>query len=115
MEWIDLYNLQSEDIYKKESVKLSRWPLFVFLCSAIACLSFSATFHLCFVHSKNLSAFLARLDYAGISILIAGSCYPPYYYLFYCSSSNLYFLFRFHDFISIIYFHIRSNCSFIFF
>ena len=27
---------------------------------------------------------MVRLDYAGISILIAGSTYPPIFYIFYC-------------------------------
>lgn len=80
MEWIDIYKL--ENIESNNSVK--KWPLFVFLFGAIACLSMSAFFHLCFVHSKEFSEFLARLDYAGISLLIAGSCFPIYYYSYFC-------------------------------
>ncbi len=57
------------------------------------CLGCSATFHLCFVHSEAASIILGKLDYAGISFLIAGSCFPPYYYLFYCSTGKfLYYL-----------------------
>lgn len=87
MEWID--------IYKKHEVKVNaigvrRWPLFVFLTGAIICLTGSALFHWFFVHSEVTSVFLARLDYAGISFLIAGSCYPPYYYFFYCNIGNVY-------------------------
>ncbi len=63
---------------------ISRWPLFVFLSSAIVCLGSSALFHWFSAHSSKTNEILARLDYAGISILIAGSCYPPYYYFFYC-------------------------------
>ena len=63
---------------------ISRWPLFVFLASAIICLGSSAIFHWFSAHSEKTNDILARLDYAGISILIAGSCYPPYYYFFYC-------------------------------
>lgn len=63
---------------------ISRWPLFVFLVSAIICLGSSAVYHWFGAHSPKTMAMLARLDYAGISILIAGSCYPPYYYFFYC-------------------------------
>ncbi len=62
---------------------ISRWPLFVFLLSAIICLGSSAIFHWFSAHSEQLNDILSRLDYAGISILIAGSCYPPYYYFFY--------------------------------
>ncbi len=63
---------------------ISRWPLFVFLTSAIICLGSSAIFHWFSAHSPKINDILARLDYAGISILIAGSCFPPYYYFFYC-------------------------------
>ena len=68
--------------------KVRRWPIFVFLASAIICLSCSACFHLFYIHSEKLSKMLARLDYAGISLLLAGSCYPPYYYFFYCSTGK---------------------------
>ncbi|TYZ69019.1 hypothetical protein PybrP1_006503 [[Pythium] brassicae (nom. inval.)] len=60
------------------------WPIFVFMVSAVICLTCSATFHLMFVHSKPVYFFLSRLDYAGITILIAGSFYPLIYYAFYC-------------------------------
>ncbi len=30
---------------------------------------------------------LNRFDYGGISLLISGSCYPPYYYFFYYSQT----------------------------
>lgn len=63
---------------------ISRCPLFVFLISATICLGSSAIFHWFSAHSEKTSDILSRLDYAGISILIAGSCYPPYYYFFYC-------------------------------
>jgi len=78
-----------------ESQLISRWPLFVFLSCAIICLGSSAAFHWFSAHSQKTNEILARLDYAGISILIAGSCYPPYYYFFYCESffRNLYLLF----------------------
>jgi adiponectin receptor len=63
---------------------ISRWPVFVFLTSAIICLGCSAIFHWFSAHSEKTNDILARLDYAGISILVAGSCYPPYYFFFYC-------------------------------
>lgn len=63
---------------------LTRAPIFVMLTSALICLGFSAFFHLFKALSKEASSFLSRLDYAGISILISGSCYPPFFYFFYC-------------------------------
>jgi len=80
MEWIDGYTSTSD--LKSKNVK--KWPLFVFLIGAISCLSMSTVFHLFFVKSKELSEFLARFDYAGISLLIAGSCFPIYYYSYFC-------------------------------
>ena len=80
MEWIDMY--QSSEKNKNSEIK--KWPLFVMLLGAVACLSGSTIFHLCSVHSREWHNFLSRLDYAGISLLILGSCYPPCYYYFYC-------------------------------
>ncbi|KAJ0395681.1 hypothetical protein P43SY_002474 [Pythium insidiosum] len=60
------------------------WPIYVFMVSAVICLTCSATFHLLFVYSKPAYFFLSRLDYAGITIMIAGSFYPMIYYSFYC-------------------------------
>lgn len=64
--------------------KVKRWPLFIMLSSAIICLGFSASFHLLCSISKSVHKVFSSLDYAGISLLIAGSCYPPYYYFFHC-------------------------------
>lgn len=61
------------------------WPIFVFMASAVVCLTCSSIFHLMFVYSRRAYTLLSRLDYAGISILIAGSFYPVIYYSFYCS------------------------------
>lgn len=90
---LDLKETDWVDNYSKESPfqKLDHWPILVFLVSAIICLGSSAIFHWFSAHSKNMFEFLNRLDYAGISILIAGSCYPPYYYFFYCEPGIYYF------------------------
>ena len=80
MEWIDIYR-NSE---KMKDRKIKRWPLFIMLLGAVACLGGSTCFHLFAVHSQKWFEFLSRLDYAGISLLILGSCYPPYYYYLYC-------------------------------
>ena len=63
---------------------ISRWPLFVMLSAAIICFGFSTSFHWFSVYGKELYSLLCRLDYAGITFLIPGSCYPPYYYFYYC-------------------------------
>lgn len=86
MEWIDIFHKQYSHI---DNMNIGRWPLYVFLAGAIVCLSGSATYHLFSAHSHKVSAIMARMDYGGISFLIAGSCYPPYYYLFFCDPSNL--------------------------
>lgn len=83
MDWIDLYHKKGN-----EDHHVKKWPLFVMLVSAIICLSSSAIFHLFCAFSQKCHEFLSRMDYAGISILIAGSCYPPYYYFFYCDESK---------------------------
>jgi adiponectin receptor len=87
MEWVDVYT-SSKD---KKNTNIKKWPLFVFLFGAVSCLSMSSLFHLYFVHSKDTSEFLARLDYAGISLLIAGSCFPIYYYSYFCFNCKKYF------------------------
>jgi len=80
LDWIDIFN----DSQKHDNHKVKKWPIFVMLFGAIICLSGSTTFHLFSVHSEKWNEFLSRLDYAGISLLILGSTYPPYYYYFYC-------------------------------
>eukprot|EP00048_Salpingoeca_helianthica_P015266 m.225869 g.225869 ORF g.225869 m.225869 type:complete len:544 (-) comp16818_c0_seq1:32-1663(-) len=56
----------------------------VFCMSAIVCLSCSAIFHCCFVHSNHVSLKLSKLDYSGITALIFGSCCAFVYFLLYC-------------------------------
>ncbi|KAJ3674049.1 hypothetical protein LUZ60_006041 [Juncus effusus] len=63
---------------------ISRWPFFVFLSGAMFCLLASSTCHLLSCHSKRVSYIMLRIDYAGISALIASSFYPPVYYSFLC-------------------------------
>ena len=77
------FNLNLNTRKKKQ---LARWPLYIIIFSAIACLSFSATFHLFGLMNANYFNILNRFDYGGISLLISGSCYPPYYYFFYYST-----------------------------
>lgn len=67
-----------------DPLRISRWPIFVFLVSAIMCLFGSSLFHLFYQMSEKASRYLMRVDYAGISLLILGSTFPPFYYGFYC-------------------------------
>ena len=78
----DKYQLNLNSRKKK---KLAIWPIFIIIFSAIACLSFSTSFHLFGLMNAKYFNILNRFDYGGISLLISGSCYPPYYYFFYYS------------------------------
>ena len=78
-----------KDEFKGENI--GRWPLFIMLSAAIICFGFSTSFHWFSIYSKNLYSFLCRLDYAGITFLIPGSCYPPYFYFYYCEKCNINF------------------------
>lgn len=69
----------------EERTEVGRWPLIVFILSAVFCLSCSAACHTYTAHSLEIYKLMVRLDYAGIAILIAGSTYPPVYYVFYCN------------------------------
>jgi adiponectin receptor len=80
-----------ETKYLNSNRRVKRWPIFVMLTCAIICLSCSYIFHWFSAHSKTANDFLSRLDYGGISILIAGSCYPPYFYFFNCEKSKIIF------------------------
>ena len=82
--------------YKNESLvdydyTVPRWPLAIFYIGGMICLGFSATFHLFSAHSKIVKRVFNRMDYGGIAVLIVCSCYPPYYYYFYCNFSKFKF------------------------
>lgn len=64
---------------------ISRWPIFVFLWSAVFCLLCSAIFHLFYPMSGASYKIFLRFDYAGINVLISGSTFPPLYYGMYCN------------------------------
>lgn len=88
-DWIDIYKYIkpsykqiADDGYRR--VPLSRWPIIVFLLTAVFCLLCSAIYHAFCCISVRANQVLRRLDYAGISILITGSCFPVYVYGFYC-------------------------------
>ena len=64
---------------------LPRWPLTVFMVTALLCLLFSALFHCFQAVSEPIAVLFQALDYCGITLLIAGSNVPVIYYGFYCS------------------------------
>jgi adiponectin receptor len=89
-DWIDIFRdtkLIDNSLGNIMTHNVSRWPIFIFLISAICCLTFSAIFHLCYVISTRWSQVLIKFDYAGISLLISGSTFPPIYYGLYCQLS----------------------------
>jgi adiponectin receptor len=112
---LDILNnddIENEILNNENDIKLRRWPLFIMLFAAIVCLGFSASFHLFGTMSKNIYQIMSRLDYAGITFLIAGSCFPPYFYFFYCEScKNIFFNF----FFIILIFYSFFNCLFKFY
>jgi adiponectin receptor len=55
-----------------------------FFAGAAFCLGISASFHTLSNHSPSVARFWNQLDYAGISLLIAGSFVPSVYYGFWC-------------------------------
>lgn len=54
------------------------------MITAIICLGSSTIFHSFKDMNVRVSELFYKLDFAGISILIAGSNTPPIYYSFYC-------------------------------
>ena len=60
----------------------------MFLLTAILCLLFSSAFHLFCSMSFTVCTKMQYLDYAGISLLISGSTFPPLVYGFYCTPIN---------------------------
>lgn len=95
------YHFASEDIKKLiinsnssdgEMVihDITRIPLYIHMMSAIVCLSMSTFFHWFSCWNEKVNNYLSRLDYGGISFLIAGSCMPPYFYSFYCEETIMF-------------------------
>jgi len=66
---------------------IPRWPLMIFLLSAMCCMGFSATYHLFYIKNKSVAYVLNVLDFAGICILTMGSFYPPIMYSFVCAQT----------------------------
>ncbi|KAH0970269.1 hypothetical protein GBA52_022425 [Prunus armeniaca] len=60
------------------------WPFYVFLGGSMFCLFSSSICHLFSCHSHPLNLLLLRIDYAGITMMIITSFFPPIYYIFQC-------------------------------
>jgi len=74
------------DVFQRHG-DVSVIPLLVFIVSAMICLGASAACHLYFALSHNYYVWMSRMDYTGITILIAGSFFPPVFYGLHCSSA----------------------------
>ncbi len=113
-EIITLMEMEMENLsfIQKPKSPLKRWPLFIMLLSAILCLSFSALYHLLGTMNKTTFNILSRFDYGGISLLIAGSCYPPYYYFFNCDFFYRIFYLTFISVFSLIVFFLSLTSKF---
>ncbi|XP_068652813.1 heptahelical transmembrane protein ADIPOR2-like [Aristolochia californica] len=72
----------SEATVAVSETRAPRWPWFVFLGGAMICLSCSSLSHLLACHSRRFNLVFWRLDYAGISLMIVASFFPPIYYAF---------------------------------
>ncbi|CAN8252433.1 unnamed protein product [Cochlearia groenlandica] len=70
---------------KSQEENVTRWPFYVFLSGSMFCLLSSSICHLFCCHSKDLNVFLLRLDYAGITVMIITSFFPPIFYIFKCT------------------------------
>lgn len=68
--------IQEPVAQRKMAGGLAVWPFAVFIVSAAICLSCSTAFHLLHPVSLRLFHLLAKLDYTGIAVLIAGSNFP---------------------------------------
>ncbi|KAK0571945.1 hypothetical protein LWI29_023843 [Acer saccharum] len=79
-------NTSSEMDIAPPLTPVTRWPFFVFLAGSMFCLLSSSICHLFSCHSHNLNIKLLRIDYAGITIMIITSFFPPIYYIFQCDS-----------------------------
>jgi len=91
LDWVEMwpnYNKSSSSFISGQEVHaLERWPIYVFLTTAVVCMVFSSLFHLLYCRSLEVYKFMVRLDYSGVALLISGSYFPWLYYSFYCSSN----------------------------
>lgn len=72
---------------------LEKWPLDVFVLSAIICFSASTVMHLFWVKSLKACHLTHNIDLSGISLMIFGSAYGFTYYIFQCDAASYYVYF----------------------
>ena len=85
----DIINSELDIIHNNQLESIPRWPIIVFLFSAIICLGNSTLFHMFLCVSHIVKNILQTIDYCGIAILISGSYVPVIYYTFYCYPAYL--------------------------
>jgi predicted membrane channel-forming protein YqfA (hemolysin III family) len=76
--------LLHEEVLQIPNHQVNKWPIFIYILSTIICLSFSTLYHLFNAHSHHVKIWMNSLDYAGITVMMLGSFYPPIYYIFFC-------------------------------
>jgi len=74
--------LQLQSTFEKYFLPQTKLPLIVFLASAMICFMGSALYHTFGCASKGAYYFFLKVDYSGISVLIAGSIVPFVCYTF---------------------------------
>lgn len=70
------------EVGSEHDVALEKWPLYVFIVSALGCLGASAIYHLCGTANEKWYYPLGNVDYVGIVGLIVGSTVPVAWYSF---------------------------------
>ncbi|KAH9257830.1 hypothetical protein BASA81_003849 [Batrachochytrium salamandrivorans] len=74
---------ETSELSFDSQVAVPMWPMLVFCFGGTMCLFCSAIYHLFVGYHCNTYNMLCRVDLAGISFMIWGSCVPLIYYVFY--------------------------------
>jgi len=69
--------------FDPQSTSTPVWPVLVFCFGGVMCLGCSAVYHWWLGYCRHYHDTLCRVDLAGISFMIWGSCVPLIYYVFY--------------------------------
>ena len=76
----------SDEHDSKLDARVTKWPIYVNLISAMVCMGNSAVCHLLWAKSPWWCLTSTALDYQGIVFLIFGQTYPLIYYRYACGS-----------------------------
>jgi len=76
--------LRRQDVRPPPLTHVSRWPMFVYVLSAFICTFLSSVYHLFSPMGPEMASRLLRLDFSGITVLVAGSFFPFIHYAFFC-------------------------------